>query len=72
MPSKFKSANNDWTEFRQLPELVEVDFHWANQGKFHDYRESMDAVYDIAIKSLVKAQKEGKQNVLFTHGSSTS
>lgn len=72
MSSKFKSASNNWTEFRKLPDLIEVDFHLSEKGGVHDYWQSMDDVYRIAIKAIQTAQKDGKQYVLFRHGSSTS
>lgn len=72
MASKFKSSSCNWTDFRQLPDLVEVDFHWSDRGTHHNYWESMEAVYNTAINALANAQKDGKKNVLFRHGSSTS
>ncbi len=70
----FKKNNyySDWVEFRKLPDLMEVDFHWSEEGAQGHYRENMDAVRKVVLQSLVQAQEQGKQFVLFTHGQSTS
>jgi len=72
MSYKFKYEICNWTSYRQLPKLVEVDFHWSEFGRYHDHLESMKAVCERTIEALMQAQKEGKQYVLFTHGASTS
>lgn len=72
MSYKFKKEYIDWTEYRKLPDLEEVDFHWAGSGQYHDYDESMENVYSYTIGALRQAQLQGKKYVLFTHGSSTS
>jgi len=71
MAGKFTEGYGDWTQYRKLPDIQEVDLHLSGNG-YHDYYESMDAAYAGAIDSVRKAQEEGKKYVLFTHGHSTS
>ena len=70
--SKLKNGFCNWTEFRKLPDLMEVDFHWSDNECTGNYYQNMQAVKNRALKSLQQAQEEGKKFVLFTHGSSTS
>lgn len=72
MGSKFKREYRNWVEYRKLPSLVEVDFHWASEGLGHDYFESMDQAYRRALEAVKEAQRKGVSHVLFTHGHSTS
>lgn len=61
----------DWIRYRQLPDLIEVDFHWAKMetGLYH---ENMQQVWDQALSALIEAHAQRKKFVLFTHGWSTS
>ena len=68
----FKRENGDWLKYRELPGLCEVDFHWADGQRKKPYWEVMEDVRGVVLNSLAKAQEEGKQYVLFTHGLSTS
>lgn len=68
----FKYEMRNWIEYRQLPNLREVDFHWMNEEPRGDFYENMQAVWDVALRSLKEAQQQGKSYVLFTHGWSTS
>jgi hypothetical protein len=53
--------------------LREVNFHWSsNELPKLSYLENMENVWEVALTSLVKAQEEGQQYVMFTHGWSTS
>lgn len=72
MPTPFKTEFRNWVEYRQFPNIMEVDYHWADSGKYGAYWESMQAVFDRTLQALRKAQEEGKSYVLFTHGHSTS
>lgn len=66
-------AGMNWTEFRKLPNLVEVDFHWSDRGRREvDYAEAMHEVYLVALESIQDAHAKGLSYVLMTHGSSTS
>lgn len=63
----------DWTQYRKLPGLVEVDFHYSDFGERDiPYWEAMDNIRATALDALKSAFEEGKSFVLFTHGSSTS
>ena len=70
----FKKEYGDWTEYRKLSCVTEIDFHFNQDGpSYHDYYESMEAVRQTALDNLKRAYEGGKINyVLFTHGWSTS
>jgi len=71
--SGFLKEKGDWTCYRKLPNVLEVDFHWQTNGpRKTDYWDCMAEVYTVAFDALKKAQAEGNQFVLFTHGASTS
>ena len=71
----FKREYRNWTEYRDLPGVLEHDFHHYNPDqnapKLPHY-ELMDNVYKEALVIVQKAHDQGKQYVLFRHGSSTS
>jgi len=68
----FKTGYRNWTDYRKLPGLLEIDFHFSGQEITTSYYERMDDVWHMALNAIIKAQKEGKDHVLFTHGCSTS
>ena len=68
----FKYEHRNWVEYRQLPDLIEVDFHWSSEKNSGTYYDNMKEVRDSALHWLMKAQVDGKKYVLFTHGWSTS
>ena len=73
MATSAKNESGDWTRYRTLPELVEVDFHWSEEGpRQESYYEAMEDVYDVALDSLKTAFENGRRYVLFRHGHSTS
>jgi hypothetical protein len=68
----FKKEYRDWTEYRSLPNVREVDFHLTDLGP-HDYWESMEQVKSRALAEIKSAYESGHvEFVLFTHGWSTS
>jgi hypothetical protein len=68
-----RRESGDWTRYRTLANLVEVDFHRSDEGPPEiSYWEAMARVFDDALAALRDAQAQGKSWVLFTHGSSTS
>ena len=69
---KFRFESGNWVAYRKLPDLVEIDFHRSNEAPNGGYDDNMQRVYDGALDGLIKAQRDGKKYVLFTHGSSTS
>ena len=73
MTYKFKHESGDWKAYRKLPDFIEVDFH-PQEGEIDQppYWERMEQAYSRTIEALQRAQKTGKQYVLFTHGWSTS
>jgi hypothetical protein len=65
----------DWTEFRKLPGVREVDFHPDPNDDITmrlPYWEEMENVAKRALAALKDAYESGDQYVLFTHGWSTS
>lgn len=68
----FKSDCRNWVEFRNLPDLLEFDMHWANESSGGSYCENMEHVPGFVQRCLEDAQKQGKKYVMFTHGHSTS
>jgi hypothetical protein len=63
----------DWTEYRNLPLCVEVDFHRSERGPREiPYDEAMQEVWDDAFDAIQKAYRIGLRWILFTPGSSTS
>ena len=68
----FKQCGGDWIEFRKMPELMEVGFHWSSHEPKGAYWQNMQAVWEATLKSLIDAQQAGKRYVLFRHGHSTS
>lgn len=68
----FNYEVGDWVKYRDLPNLIERDFHWMHEDRTGLYHENMQAVWDVALRTLKEAQQHGKCYVLFTHGWSTS
>ena len=72
--SKFKLGVGDWVQYRQLPEVQELDLHFAGQ-KFpsEPYWERMDQIYAYVLNTLKAAYQGGRvKHLLITHGASTS
>lgn len=69
-----KYASGNWTRFRNLPGLVEVDFHWAEEGtREAPYWEAMGDVEATAMEALKRYHADRAVSyVMFRHGSSTS
>lgn len=67
-----KHEKGDWTEYRKLPDLMEIDFHRSGSWHQASYNESMYAIGDEVLEALKRAQEEGKKFLLITHGWSTS
>lgn len=71
-----KRGEGPWDQYRSLPGLMEVDFHFANsgsnKGRRISYHDRMGNVYQLAIDALRQAYSKGYQYVMFTHGYSTS
>ena len=81
----FIREGGNWTKFRELGTYLEVDFHFNDGNKYNEYDElgnvsedcmpyweKMGLVYENTLDALKKAQDEGIQYVIFTHGHSTS
>lgn len=69
--AKWLEDAGNWTRFRALPDLVEVDFHHEGPREV-EYWQAMEDVERSALDALREAQKDGRRYVLFLHGSSTS
>ena len=70
--TKFIEGDGSWAQYKDLPDLVEVDFHWSDFPPDKSYRERMGDVRNAGLEALKRAYEEKKRYVLFTHGSSTS
>ena len=71
--STFKIEYGDWTEYRSLSKLLEIDFHPSeDEESFLPYHERMDKVWNDSLDALKAAQSKGYYYVLFRHGWSTS
>ncbi len=70
--AKFKAGVGNWTQYRSLPGIIEVDFHHGRRDRWVPYENVMYEVYVSALQSLKDAQAQGHTYVLFTHGHSTS
>lgn len=68
----FKQGQGDWKQYRNLPNLMELDFHRADQESDLPYWAKMDEVWDDVMTHLQTAQHQGAQWLLITHGHSTS
>ena len=69
----FKTESGDWKEYRNLPKLLEIDFHPSDhEESFLPYHERMIKVWNDSLNALKRAKSEGFEYVLFTHGWSTS
>jgi hypothetical protein len=68
----FKKEYCNWTEYRSLPDLREVDLPFAEEQPTAPYLENMEAIKTLTLRQLQQAQADGTQHLLFTHGWSTS
>jgi len=68
--SKFVHENGNWTDYRKLPNNLEIDLH-LGEG-FGEYSERMEEIREDVLKILASAQNEGNKYVIFCHGHSTS
>ncbi|MBS0356809.1 MAG: hypothetical protein JSR83_23245 [Proteobacteria bacterium] len=72
MGRMFKREAGNWVLYRDLPNVMEVDFHFREEETLGAYWMNMEDVERRTIEALKRAREEGKQYVLFTHGHSTS
>jgi len=71
MGYKFKTEDYYDSEWLKQQKVLEVDYHdGPNYGM--PYWELLDEFDERTMNALKKAQKEGMEYILFTHGSSTS
>lgn len=71
MSATFRPGGGSWTDYRGLPNLTEVDFHWSGRMS-GSYWENMQEVYETALDAIRSAQDGGISYVMLRHGSSTS
>ncbi|KIF83289.1 hypothetical protein [Noviherbaspirillum autotrophicum] len=69
---KFRFEHRNWIEYRALPGLVEVDYHFAPHDSFGAFHENVRHGRERTLAALANAQRAGARYVLFTHGRSTS
>lgn len=70
---KFIHGAGNWTDYRELPGLIEHDFHRGRRDpSVIDYHSAMDDVYKETEQVIRDAFDKGHQYVMFRHGCSTS
>ena len=63
--------DSNWSEFRKLPNHIEVDFHWAaSDGASCEHWRTMSEVGRVTLRALQEAQRAGASYLLLLHGSS--
>jgi hypothetical protein len=67
-----KREHGDWTRYRSLPNLVEIDFHRGRRDPFIPYGDAMAEVDRDTRAAVLSAHAEGRSWVLIRHGASTS
>ena len=67
----FNTGPGRWTDWNKHPKTLVVDYH---DGPDHGmaYWEHLEDFHNRTTDALERAQREGFEYVLFTHGSSTS
>lgn len=65
---RWKKAEGDWTRFRELPGVVEVDLHWSDAEHVGQTQEFFSRVKYEVLVALKEAQQEGHRYVIFRHG----
>jgi hypothetical protein len=69
----FKKEYCNWTEYRKLSGLKEVDFHFSRDETVGSFYENMESVREITLDALEKGYADPDvKYILFTHGWSTS
>lgn len=69
---KFKFETRNWIEYRALPGVIEVDFHFAPHESLGTFHDNVQKGRERTLTALVNAQRKSNSYVLFTHGCSTS
>ena len=74
MASNLKPGYGDWTKYRALPGVYEVDFHFAREEFPTEYYwERMEGAAKRTLNALKQCFEDPEKNyILFTHGWSTS
>ncbi len=65
-------GSGNWTQYRNLPNVMEVDFHSGRRPPEKEYWEVMEEVWEQGLDAIRGAHESGREWVLFTHGCSTS
>jgi hypothetical protein len=63
---KWQQADGDWTRFRTLPELEELDLHRSGDPYEGSYWDLMSALADEVLNRLKQAQARGTKHLLVT------
>src|SRR5688572_6650877 len=69
---RWRKDEGDWTLFRNLPQLHQVNYHLAEIRDSGIYEERMNRIREDVMKTLRTADENGYRFVLFNHGWSTS
>lgn len=68
----FKLEVGDWTAYRRLPNLRELDLHYSKHEGVGSFHEHMHTVREKTLVALESAQAVQAHYLLIRHGSSTS
>ena len=57
----FKNEYGDWTNYRNLPDHIEIDFHFNDdpEREHIPYYESMDDAWSRTLDALKRAYEKG-------------
>ena len=67
----FKAGKGPWVQYRAL-NPVEIDYHFERRDRDTPYESAMAEVHERLADAVRQAQKDGRDWLLITHGSSTS
>lgn len=69
---KFKFENGDWTNYRRLPNLRELDLHYSTYESLGSFHDNMHEVKETTLAALKVAQALQAEYLLIRHGWTTS
>ena len=75
MGGRFQSGSGSWTDHRDqfnVSKSDEIDLHFGKRDQSMSYGEATAGVREIVAASLEEARREGRPDLMFIHGSSTS
>jgi hypothetical protein len=71
MSYNFNTGSGDGRDWKKHPKTLVIDYHDGSDYGM-EYWEHLEDFHNRTMEGLKKAQKDGYEYILFTHGSSTS